>query len=107
MVVTGHSLGAGAAALVALYLRNFFPTTRAWAFAPPGGLVDTALADAAASCVTSVAVGKDWVRLHIPGRICAHQCSAPCLGAQQCRSLLRHQHRRGQRLGAPARGIHS
>lgn len=62
MVVTGHSLGAGAAALVALYLRNFFPATRAWAFAPPGGLVDTALADAAASCVTSVAVGKDWVR---------------------------------------------
>ena len=62
VVVTGHSLGAGAAALVALYLRNFFPATRAWAFAPPGGLVDTALADAAASCVTSVAVGKDWVR---------------------------------------------
>ncbi|KAK9826366.1 hypothetical protein WJX81_002936 [Elliptochloris bilobata] len=61
VVVTGHSLGAGAAALVALYLRNFFPDTRAWAFSPPGGLVDTALASAATACVTSVAVGKDWV----------------------------------------------
>jgi len=61
VVVTGHSLGAGAAALVALYLRNFYPETRAWAFSPPGGLVDSALAGAAAACVTSVAVGKDWV----------------------------------------------
>jgi len=61
VVVTGHSLGAGAAALVALYLRNFYPETCAWAFSPPGGLVDSALAGAAAACVTSVAVGKDWV----------------------------------------------
>jgi len=25
LVVTGHSLGAGASVLIALYLRNFFP----------------------------------------------------------------------------------
>ena len=36
IVVTGHSLGAGAAALVALYIRSFYPNSRAWAFEPPG-----------------------------------------------------------------------
>ena len=38
IVVTGHSLGAGAAALVALYIRSFYPNSRAWAFEPPGAL---------------------------------------------------------------------
>ena len=61
VVTTGHSLGAGVAALVALYLRNFFPGTVAWAFEPPGGLADARLADAAQGCVTSVVLGKDWV----------------------------------------------
>ena len=36
IVVTGHSLGAGAAALVALYIRSFYPNSRAWVFEPPG-----------------------------------------------------------------------
>ncbi|CAL8465267.1 g4802 [Coccomyxa elongata] len=61
IVLTGHSLGAGAAALVALYIRSFYPNSRCWAFEPPGGLVDGTLAEAAADCVTSVVLGKDWV----------------------------------------------
>ena len=61
IVATGHSLGAGAAALVALYIRSFYPRSRAWAFEPPGGLVDGQLARASADCVTSVVLGKDWV----------------------------------------------
>lgn len=69
-MLTGHSLGAGAAALVALYIRSFYPNSRCWAFEPPGGLVDGALADAASDCITSVVIGKDWVpRLALPGLV--------------------------------------
>lgn len=60
-MTTGHSLGAGAAALVALYIRSFYPKSRAWAFEPPGGLVDGQLARASSDCITSVVLGKDWV----------------------------------------------
>ncbi len=58
---SGHSLGAGVAALVGLYIRSFYPKSRAWAFEPPGGLVDGQLARASSDCVTSVVLGKDWV----------------------------------------------
>lgn len=61
LVVTGHSLGAGASVLVALYLRNFFPKVKCWAFAPPGGLADPHVADAAREFCTSVVLGKDWI----------------------------------------------
>lgn len=61
IVTTGHSLGAGVSALVALYIRSFYPNSRAWAFEPPGGLVDGHLAEASADCITSVVLGKDWV----------------------------------------------
>eukprot|EP00884_Botryococcus_braunii_P013120 jgi/Botrbrau1/21809/Bobra.0190s0029.1 len=61
LVVTGHSLGAGAAVLVSLYLRNFWPDLRCWAFSPPGGLADRNVAAASESFCTSVVVGKDWI----------------------------------------------
>lgn len=54
-------MGAGVAVLVALYLRKLFRGVLCWAFSPPGGLAEPALADAARSFCTSVAVGKDWI----------------------------------------------
>lgn len=39
LVITGHSLGAGTAALLAIMLRNSFPTLQCYAFSPPGGLL--------------------------------------------------------------------
>lgn len=59
--MTGHSLGAGAAVLVALYLRNYFPNVYCWAFCPPGGLAEPSVAEAAKTFCTSVAMGKDWI----------------------------------------------
>ena len=59
--MTGHSLGAGASVLVALYLRNYFKGVFCWAFSPPGGLAEPSVADAAQSFCTSVALGKDWI----------------------------------------------
>lgn len=35
----GHSLGAGAAALLAIMLRNSYPQVRCYAFSPPRGLL--------------------------------------------------------------------
>ncbi|XP_062234515.1 diacylglycerol lipase-beta [Platichthys flesus] len=67
LVITGHSLGAGTASLLALLLRNSFPTLQCYAFSPPGGLLSKALADYSKDFVVSVLLGKDLVpRLSIP-----------------------------------------
>uniref|UniRef100_A0A8C4IAT4 Diacylglycerol lipase-beta n=1 Tax=Dicentrarchus labrax TaxID=13489 RepID=A0A8C4IAT4_DICLA len=67
LVVTGHSLGAGTASLLAILLRNSFPTLQCYAFSPPGGLLSKALADYSKDFVVSVVLGKDLVpRLSIP-----------------------------------------
>uniref|UniRef100_A0A8C9TL82 Diacylglycerol lipase-beta n=1 Tax=Scleropages formosus TaxID=113540 RepID=A0A8C9TL82_SCLFO len=39
LVITGHSLGAGAASVLAVLLHSAFPTLRCYAFSPPGGLL--------------------------------------------------------------------
>ncbi|KAM7371214.1 hypothetical protein PAMP_010703 [Pampus punctatissimus] len=67
LVITGHSLGAGTAALLAILLRNSFPTLQCYSFSPPGGLLSKALADYSKDFVVSVVLGKDLVpRLSIP-----------------------------------------
>ncbi|XP_060950815.1 diacylglycerol lipase-beta [Limanda limanda] len=67
LVITGHSLGAGTASLLALLLRNSFPNLQCYAFSPPGGLLSKALADYSKDFVVSVVLGRDLVpRLSIP-----------------------------------------
>lgn len=95
VVVVGHSLGAGVAALLTLLLRAEWPAVRCWAFAPPGArarapnfvrlpcwrevvsntwarantgaLMSESLAAHCASFCTSVVLGKDIVaRLTLP-----------------------------------------
>ncbi|XP_026096622.1 sn1-specific diacylglycerol lipase beta-like [Carassius auratus] len=67
LVICGHSLGAGAAALLAVLLRSTHPTLQCYAFSPPGGLMSKALADYSKQFVVSVVLGKDLVpRLSIP-----------------------------------------
>jgi len=61
LVVTGHSLGAGAAALVALYAHNFFPRVKAWCYEPPGGLMTRTVSRALQPLCTSTALGKDII----------------------------------------------
>ena len=39
LVIVGHSLGAGAAALLALMLKSPYPQVRCYAFSPPRGLL--------------------------------------------------------------------
>eukprot|EP00884_Botryococcus_braunii_P020127 jgi/Botrbrau1/6799/Bobra.0153s0002.1 len=60
LVVTGHSLGAGAATLLSLKLRDNFKDIRCWAFSPPA-LMSKNLVDVCREFCTAVVVGKDAV----------------------------------------------
>jgi len=60
-MVTGHSLGAGTAVLLALKLKEEYPTVRCIAYSPPGGLISTPLVNYTKSFVMSVIVGDDIV----------------------------------------------
>ena len=61
LVVTGHSLGAGAAVLLSMILRPTFPKIRCFAFSPPGGLINQAAARYTETFCMSVIIGDDLV----------------------------------------------
>uniref|UniRef100_S4RFE3 sn-1-specific diacylglycerol lipase n=1 Tax=Petromyzon marinus TaxID=7757 RepID=S4RFE3_PETMA len=61
VVVTGHSLGAGTAAILALLLKPSYPSLRCYAFSPPGGLLSEALSKHAQQFIISVVLGLDLV----------------------------------------------
>lgn len=61
VVITGHSLGAAVACLLALQLRPRIPRAECWCFSPPGGLVSWNLACATRRFCTSVVAGKDAI----------------------------------------------
>ncbi|XP_068100656.1 diacylglycerol lipase-beta [Hyperolius riggenbachi] len=67
LVIVGHSLGAGAASLLAIMLRSSFPTLKCYAFSPPGGLLSKDLAEYSKGFIISIILGKDLVpRLSLP-----------------------------------------
>lgn len=61
VVVCGHSLGAGVAALLAYYLRVEGRDAYCYAYEPPGCLVTTRLARHMDSFVMSVVLGDDFI----------------------------------------------
>jgi uncharacterized membrane protein YgcG len=61
LVVVGHSLGAGAASLISLKLRHYYPQLKCLAFSCPGGLVNKKLSHAMTPFCTTIAVGKDAI----------------------------------------------
>ncbi|XP_078331862.1 diacylglycerol lipase-alpha-like isoform X4 [Crassostrea virginica] len=61
LVLVGHSLGAGTAAILAILLRQEYPTLHCYAFSPPGGLLSEACVQETKSFITSIVVGKDVV----------------------------------------------
>ena len=66
LLTTGHSLGAGTAALLAMLLRrntHFGHNVRCLAYSPPGGLLNLEASESTASYITSIVVGND-VRKH-------------------------------------------
>ncbi|CAK4932487.1 unnamed protein product [Aphanomyces euteiches] len=61
LTITGHSLGAGTAALLAIMLRPKYPALKCLAFSPPGCLMSPELAKSSSSFITSVVLGKDII----------------------------------------------
>ncbi|XP_066129481.1 diacylglycerol lipase-beta [Saccopteryx bilineata] len=61
LVVVGHSLGAGAAALLAIMLRHSHPQVRCYAFSPPRGLLSKSLYEYSKNFTVSLVLGKDVI----------------------------------------------
>ncbi|XP_032250022.1 sn1-specific diacylglycerol lipase beta isoform X2 [Phoca vitulina] len=61
LVVVGHSLGAGAAALLAIMLRSAYPHVRCYAFSPPRGLLSKSLYEYSKNFIVSLVLGKDVI----------------------------------------------
>jgi len=69
IVVTGHSLGAGTATILAFLLRDKYPETKVtcYAYSPPGGLLSLAASKESEKFAVSVVVGDDVIpRLSLP-----------------------------------------
>uniref|UniRef100_A0A8C4QDZ7 Diacylglycerol lipase-alpha n=1 Tax=Eptatretus burgeri TaxID=7764 RepID=A0A8C4QDZ7_EPTBU len=67
LVVVGHSLGAGTAAILSFFLRPNYPDISCFAYSPPGGLLSEDAMEKSKEFVTSVVLGKDVVpRIGLP-----------------------------------------
>ncbi len=70
LVLTGHSLGAAVASVVAMRLRSRFPRLRCVCFNPPGGVMSGALSRMSEEFCTSFIVGSDIIsRLNLQNMI--------------------------------------
>ena len=61
IIVVGHSLGAGTAAILTILLKQTYSNVMCFAFAPPGGLLSLKAAEYSRDFVVSVVHGKDCV----------------------------------------------
>lgn len=61
LVLVGHSLGAGTAAILAILLKPEHPTLQCFSYSPPGGLLSMPAVEYSKSFITSVVLGKDVV----------------------------------------------
>lgn len=61
VVITGHSLGAAVASLVAVSLKETYQTLECYAFNPPGGLVSPELSHITRDFCHSIIVGHDAI----------------------------------------------
>ncbi|XP_032250025.1 sn1-specific diacylglycerol lipase beta isoform X4 [Phoca vitulina] len=100
LVVVGHSLGAGAAALLAIMLRSAYPHVRCYAFSPPRGLLSKSLYEYSKNFIVSLVLGKDVIpRLSVTNledlkkrilRVIAH-CNKPKMLLKKAHGRVGHE----------------
>ena len=61
IVLVGHSLGAGTAAILSILLKQEFPDLVCFAYAPPGGLLSAPALEYTKEFIISVVLGKDVI----------------------------------------------
>jgi sn1-specific diacylglycerol lipase len=61
LLVIGHSMGAGVAALLAILLHNEYSTLECYSYSPPGGLLSENCMEATKDFITTVILGKDMI----------------------------------------------
>ncbi|CAI8058329.1 Diacylglycerol lipase-alpha [Geodia barretti] len=61
LVVTGHSLGAGAASILSVLLKPAYPHLRCFAYSPPGCIFSLPVAQHSESFITSTVLGNDMI----------------------------------------------
>ncbi|CAG9802490.1 unnamed protein product [Chironomus riparius] len=61
LILVGHSLGAGTAAILAILLKQEFTNLQCFSYSPPGGLLSMPAVEYSKEFITSVVVGKDVV----------------------------------------------
>lgn len=94
LVVTGHSLGAGAAALLALLLRPSYPNVQCWAFSPPGEAAWAGGTPTAARCAC-VRLAAPMPSCLLLAKLCTndgqlHTPNDPTAGCMLCCLVLLH-----------------
>ena len=57
----GHSLGAGAAAVLAMLLRDKYPNLFCYAYSPPGATLSYDATKYAEDFILSIVIGKDMI----------------------------------------------
>ncbi|NXX80141.1 DGLA lipase, partial [Urocolius indicus] len=67
LIVVGHSLGAGTAAILSFLLRPQYPSLKCFAYSPPGGLLSEDAMEYSKEFVTAVVLGKDLVPRQLEG----------------------------------------
>ncbi|CAO1396104.1 unnamed protein product [Diamesa serratosioi] len=71
LVLVGHSLGAGTAAILSILLKQEYDDLQCFSYSPPGGLLSMPAVEYSKTFITSIVVGKDVVP-----RIGLHQMEA-------------------------------
>ena len=61
LIIVGHSLGAGCAAILGLLLRERYPDLHCYCYSPPGTVIDDQGAAYTETFVTSITLGHDLV----------------------------------------------
>lgn len=61
LILCGHSLGAGAAAILGILLRPQYPTLKAYLYAPPGGILSLPAVEYTKQFATGIFLGHDCV----------------------------------------------